>query len=123
MSETGARFEQIGRAALAGRWQLASYELGELGEIFHEDLAGSRWQGNDRLPPLAHRFATEDLAALQAAIVAHDRAAFGQAVARASATCNACHRAAAKPYIEVSESPGTEVPVMRTRISVASAAR
>lgn len=123
MAETGVRFERIGRAVLAGRWELASYDLDELGEIFHDDLAGSRWQGNDRLPPLAQRFATQDLASLASAIRAHDRTAFDQAVARAAGTCNECHRAAAKPYIEISDVAGNEVPLLRAPASVASAGR
>lgn len=122
MAETGARFERIGRAGLAGRWELASYDLDELGEIFKEDLAGSSWQGNDQLPAIAKRFESRELAALDAAIHARDRAAFDRAVAQAAATCNECHRAAQKPYIEISATPGSEVPVLDAQHQVATTA-
>lgn len=113
MAETGARFQRIGRAALAGRWELAGYDLDELGEVFKEDLASSSWQGNDKLPAIAAHFRTHELAAIDAAIHSRDRTAFARAIAGAAATCNECHRAAGKAYIEIAASPGAEVPELQ----------
>src|SRR4051812_35149488 len=36
MTQVGRRFELLGRAALAKRWELAEFELGELRETFDD---------------------------------------------------------------------------------------
>jgi len=112
MSEVGTRFERTGRAVVAGRWELADYDLGELAEVFVEDLP--RAPKPEDVPvdpaPIAAAFASKVLPSLQAAVKAHDRAAFDHAFAAAAAACNACHQAAAKPFIEVPSTPGAAVP-------------
>jgi hypothetical protein len=115
MTETGVRFARIGRAAAASRWQLAAYDLDELQEIFREDLAGSSWEGNPRLPPLAKTLQARDLPAIGAALRAGDTAKVAQAIEQAARTCNACHQAADKAFLEVSPVPGADVPVMTPR--------
>lgn len=115
MDEAGRRFHRAGRAVLAGRWDLAKYDLHELQEIFDEDLAGSSWHDKPKLPALAHKFQTEQLVALDAAVAHRDRAAFQTAAADTARACNACHKAADQAYIEVSENLGVEVPVVETK--------
>jgi hypothetical protein len=110
MDETGQRFARAGRAVLAGRWELAGYDLHELDEIFSDDLASSSWHGKPALAQLAKRFEGHEVAELAAAVRAHDRAAYEHAVADAARACNGCHRAAEMAYIEIPESLGAEVP-------------
>ena len=106
------RFGRAGRAVLAGRWELAGYDLHELDEIFADDLASSSWHGKVQLVPLAQDFASHRLPALRAAANAHDRAAYEHAAADAAHACNECHKAAEMPYIEISPMLGVEVPVI-----------
>ena len=112
MVETAMRFQRAGRAVLAGRWELAAYDIHELEEVFGEDLAASPWQNNPKLPPLAQQFHAQDLAALKVAVRAHDRVAFETAVAHAAQTCNGCHKTADMAYIEIPTLLGEEVPVI-----------
>ncbi len=112
MNEAGMRFNRVGRAVLAGRWELASYDLDELKEIFEEDLAQSSWHGKPELSQLAHRFRSENITALSAALHAHDRDASTRAVAGAARACNECHKKAEMEYIEISEKLGEQTPVV-----------
>ncbi len=112
MDEAGRRFQRSQRAAIAGRWELAKYDLHELEEIFEEDLATSSWHGKAELSERARQFQTQQLTALRTAVNARDRAAFEHAVADAARACNACHKAADQDYIEISETPGADVPVL-----------
>lgn len=115
MDEAGRRFHRAGRAGLAGRWELAKYDLHELTEIFEEDLAGSTWHGKPQVPELARRFQSEQLPSLEAAITRRDAAAFQTAVAETARACNQCHKVAAQDFIEISEIPGAETPVVERK--------
>ena len=117
MDEAGRRFQRAGRAVVAGRWDLATYDLHELDEIFDDDLAGSSWHGKAELSALAHQFQTRQLAQLQVAVRSRDRGAFEHAAADAARACNACHKKADQGYIEISESLGAEVPLVDMTIS------
>ena len=113
MSEVGARFERMGRAAAAHRRELAAFELGEIGEIFEEDLPGAEppreSQGVD-LGGVADAFRRTNLPELKAALDSKDAAAFRAAYARAAETCNGCHRASGHVFIEIPTEPGQPVP-------------
>jgi hypothetical protein len=115
MDEAGRRFQRSERAAIAGRWELAKYDLHELEEIFTEDLASSSWHGKPQLADLARTFQSQQLAALRSAVDARDHAAFEHAVADTARACNACHKAADQNYIEISERLGADVPVLDAR--------
>jgi hypothetical protein len=115
MGEAGVRFNRVGRAVLAGRWQLASYDLKELDEIFAEDLATSNWHGKPGLAELASRFHSQDLAAVTAAVRAQDRDASARAIAQVARACNECHKKADMEYIEISDQPGAEAPVVTSQ--------
>lgn len=112
MDEVGSRFNRVGRAMVAGRWELATYDLHELKEVFEEDLAGSSWHGKPQLSELAKKFQAQQITALAMAVHSHDREASQRAVADAARACNECHKAADMAYIEISETPGAEVPVV-----------
>jgi len=113
MSEVGRRFELIGRAATAHRWQLAAFELHELQEVFEDDLPHAKPPGEVTgvdLHALESIFLTTHVRELKAAIDARDDKALEKAVARAAATCNGCHEATGHAFIEVPSSPGAPVP-------------
>ncbi len=106
------RFGRAGRAVLAGRWELAGYDLHELDEIFSDDLSTSGWHGKPQLADLAKTFQAQRITALRTAANAHDRAAYEHAVADAARACNECHKAADMAYIEISATLGAEVPTV-----------
>ena len=113
MSELGRRFELVGRAAAAGRFELVRYELGEIDEIFDDDLphaAPPRVGSNVNLAGVAQAFAETNLPELNRAAAAHDRAAFAAAFNRASAVCNGCHQATGHAFIEIPGELGATVP-------------
>jgi cytochrome c556 len=116
MSEIGRRFERAGRAVAAGRWDLAGYDLDELGEVFAEDLPHAERPGDVPIDPapMAAAFAANSLPALVKAVETKDRAAFDGAFARAAAACNACHASTNKAFIEVAPTVGSEVPALAT---------
>jgi len=113
MSEVGARFERMARAASAGRRELASFELGEIEEIFEEDLpraeAPRESQGVD-LNGVADAFRRTNLPDLKSALEAKDPAAFPAAYARAAETCNGCHRVSGHVFVEIPLRPGDPIP-------------
>jgi hypothetical protein len=117
MDAIGRRFERLGRAGVARRWEFARYEVEELRESFEEI---------ERMPPpeeLEHLDMTTLIEPLvgsafrdvDSAIVRQDAAAFRAAFQAASAHCNECHDVARHPYIIVPGDPGNEVPVL-TRV-------
>jgi cytochrome c553 len=113
MSEVGRRFERVGRAAVAGRWELAGYDLGELDELFADIPTASMPEDvSIDVRPIARAFVETHPAELKKAIAAKDRAAFEAAFARAAGACNGCHQAAKLTFIEVPMKVGVAVPVI-----------
>jgi cytochrome c556 len=115
MSEVGHRFETMGRAVKARRYGLAAFELDELGEVFEEDLPHAerpKVPTEVNLEGLAEAFRQTHPPELNAAIKAHNQAAFAKAFARAAETCNGCHKTTGHQYIEVPSTPGSAVPKM-----------
>ncbi len=112
MSEVGRRFEVAGRAALAGRWELAGFELDELGEVF-EELPGAvppEETGGVNLRGLEQAFTGTNLPALRKAVGSQDAEGFASAFSGAAATCNGCHRETSHAFIEIPAEPGAGVP-------------
>ena len=113
MAELARRFETMGRAAKARRYEMASYELDEIGEIFEEDLPHAeppKVFAQVNLAGLTEAFKATHPPELDAALKGRDLPAFNRAFARAAATCNGCHVASGHPYIEIPTTPGTPVP-------------
>lgn len=112
MSEVARRFERAGRAVVAGRWDLADYDLGEIEEVFEQDIPHAERPPDVPVDPtpIAAAFAANTLPALQKAVAAHDTAAFARAYADASTACNGCHAAAAKKFIVIPSTPGVGLP-------------
>ena len=95
MSLQQMRHTKLWFAGQAGNWDLASYELDELGEGF-DDVARfypthkeSRVSPKDVLPKMA----TLALEALKKAVDKKDRAEFERAYDELTTGCNTCHQA------------------------------
>ncbi len=112
MFEVGRRFERAGRAVEAGRWALADYDVGEIEEVFGQDVPTAIMPEDVHIDllPIAREFANSVPATLHKAIASRDKAAFEAAFASASERCNACHEEAGKPFIQVPSKIGVPVP-------------
>ncbi len=112
MAEAGHRFELLGKAGVARRWELADFERSELAEVF-DDLPHAeppeKNTGADLLA-LGRGFIDGRLPDLSQSIAAHDPAVFQAAFARAAAACNGCHQASGHAFIEIPQEPGQGVP-------------
>lgn len=113
MVDVGRRFELSGRAAQAGRFELAEYEADELGETFEDELSHAALPKEGpvaTLPPLAADFAKAHPAAMKQAAHDKNRAAFETAFQKAAEACNSCHRASGHGFIEIPSVMGKAVP-------------
>ena len=113
MLAVARRFEICGKAIAAKKYELAAYQLEEIVETFRDELPAAT------PPPVpsgvnldAYKKPLLDTAVpdLEKALKGTDAAAIEAAFATASKTCNACHTAAGKPFIEVPSKPGEAVP-------------
>jgi cytochrome c553 len=115
MLQVGRRFELAGRAASANRFELAAFEVGELEELFENDMprASLPKEGpTAQIPALTKAFLDSVPPELAKAATSKDQAAFAAAFQSAAAMCNACHESAAKGFIQVPSVPGQSVPVL-----------
>ena len=113
MAEVAVRSSALGRAATAGRYELAEFERGEIEEVFEEDLPRAelpRESQGVNLGGVAQALAETNLPELKKAIESRDPAALKSAYANAAATCNACHRASGHGFVEIPIAPGQSVP-------------
>ncbi|MBX3028405.1 hypothetical protein KF840_26225 [bacterium] len=96
MGATQMRHLKLWYAGEAGNWPLASYEVDELAEGF-ADAVRYHPRHKDAPRPLTElmpEFTTAPIAALRAAIRAHDATAFVAAYDALTEGCNGCHQAA-----------------------------
>jgi hypothetical protein len=115
MVQVGRRFETAGRAAAANRFELAAFEVGELEELFENDVPRATLPKEGptaQIPAMAKAFLEAIPPELTLAASSRDRAAFAAAFRHAAAVCNACHVAATKGFIQVPSVPGQSVPVL-----------
>jgi hypothetical protein len=113
MVQVARRFEIAGRAANANRFALTEFEASEIEELFETDVPGAELPKEGptaHIPAMAKAFLETDAPDLKKAAATKDRAAFAAAFARASSSCNACHQASAKGFIQVPSEPGKGVP-------------
>jgi hypothetical protein len=95
MSLQQMRHVKLWFAGQASNWELAAYEIDELGEgfddvvMFHPTHKDSPVAPKDAIP----RMVTEPLKELRAAIDNRDSRAFEQAYDALTASCNDCHQA------------------------------
>jgi hypothetical protein len=113
MVEVARRFETAGRAANANRFELAEFEVGEIEELFEDDVPNAELPKEGptaHIPAVAKGFLEANVPELKKAAAAKDHAAFAAAFQRAASICNSCHQAAAKGFIQVPSEPGKAVP-------------
>jgi cytochrome c553 len=113
MVQVARRFEVAGKAARAGRFELAEFEVGEIGEVFEGDVPNAELPKEGptaHIPAMAKAFLDAQVPALAKAAASKDGAAFAAAFRSAAAACNACHKASAKGFIEVPSEEGKPVP-------------
>jgi hypothetical protein len=108
MLQIGHRLEQSGRAARAGRWELAAYEAQELREVYEGPLREAP------APPEIHAriepFIDSCLRPLEDAARAQDMTRFEREFETTTTGCNACHASAGVAFIEIPNAPGEEIP-------------
>jgi hypothetical protein len=115
MVQVGRRFEIAGKASVANRFELAEFEVGELGELFESDVPHARLPKEGptaQIRPMAKTFLDTAVPELQKGAASKDKAKFAVAFEHAAALCNACHTSAAKAFIQVPTVPGREVPAL-----------
>ena len=115
MVQVGRRFEVMGRAAVANRYELAAFEAGEIGELFEDDVPHAQLPKEGptaHILTMAKSFLELVPPELTKAAEAKDKAAFAAAFKHAATQCNGCHAASAKGFIEVPEVPGQSVPLL-----------
>jgi mono/diheme cytochrome c family protein len=113
MVQVARRFEIAGLAATARRFELAEFEVGELQEQFEEEVPNAELPKEGptaHIPAMAQVFLNANLPEMKKAAAAKDPVAFQDAFQRAASTCNACHQAAAKGFIQIPAVPGKAVP-------------
>lgn len=114
MGDIGRRFELFGRACDGGRFELAEYELGEIGETFEDKLGNAeppREGHPEVLPPMERDFVETELPNLQRAVASRDRSAAVAAFRQAAEACNSCHEASGHGFIEVPLEVSRAIPV------------
>ena len=104
MAETGYRYAELHWAGVDRNWDLASYQLGKI------ELTLAR--GLERRPKRAAsaKLFEGPVAVLRQALAARDGAAFDQAFAGLTASCNACHEAEQVGFMRVAP------PAVRTSV-------
>jgi hypothetical protein len=113
MADVARRFELLGRAATAGRFELADYRLGEIAEQFEKTLpqaAPPREGHPEVLPPMDSAFLQANVPDLRRALAARDRTQIAAAFERTAAACNGCHQASGHGFIEVPLAAGQSIP-------------
>jgi mono/diheme cytochrome c family protein len=113
MVQVARRFEIAGRAATANRFELAEFEVGELEELFEDDVPNSELPKEGptaHIPAVAQGFLKANLPEMKKAAATKDPVAFQDAFQRAASICNACHQASAKGFIQIPAVPGKPVP-------------
>lgn len=104
MADVARRYELVGRASAAGRFELAEYELDEISELFTDELpyaAPPREGHPEVLPAMTAAFLKTSLAGMKSALEARDRTKAAAAFERTATACNACHVASGHGFIEV----------------------
>ncbi|MBI5607563.1 MAG: hypothetical protein HY902_01630 [Deltaproteobacteria bacterium] len=112
MHEIGRRFEVLGRAAAAGRYELARYELDELNEVVEHDLPRAQApQVGDLVGAAASlRDMRLALGRLDADLKHPEPGQVRSSFALTAKACNACHASLAHGFIEIPQELGGTVP-------------
>jgi uncharacterized protein (TIGR00251 family) len=95
MSLQQMRHEKLWRAGQAGNWELAAYELDELGEGFDDVVRFHPTHKDSPLPlsDIVPKIMGQPLRSARTAVEAHDPQAFASSFDAVTAACNSCHQA------------------------------
>lgn len=118
MLDVSRRFELIGRAYKNGRLPLASYALEELEEAFRNDIPITPvppLPPGASIAPFIDAMNSVTIPALAKAFESKDDKAIVTAYENMAKTCNACHTAAGRAFIEVPTAPGEHVPKIEAK--------
>jgi hypothetical protein len=96
MGATQLRHFKLSYAGKLGNWELASYELGQIGDSL---INAARLYQN--IPVEKINMVEQPLMDLSSAIKAKDGARFASAFADLTAACNSCHEAAHVGFITI----------------------
>jgi hypothetical protein len=112
MSLQQMRHAKLWLAGRASNWDLAAYEVDELGEGFDDVVTLHPTHKDAPLAPKdgVPRFVTTPLADLRAAIARRDGPAFERAYDELTTACNACHRATNFGFNRVQRPAGNPYP-------------
>jgi hypothetical protein len=106
MSVQQMRHSKLWFAGRARNWALADYELSELKEGFDDVVKFSPTHDGVALTPIVEAIAGKEIADLDTAIKAQDRAAFASGFDKLTAACNACHQATRHAFITIQRPTG-----------------
>jgi cytochrome c553 len=113
MVEVARRFEIAGKASLANRFDLAEFEVGEIEEVFEDDVPHAELPKEGpttHIQPMAKAFLQSNVPELKKAAASHDPKTFATAFEHTATACNGCHQTSAKGFIQVPTIPGKSVP-------------
>jgi hypothetical protein len=100
MIEVEKRFERAGRAATSGHWELATYDVHELREVFDDELLPKSWNEKPPLLQESKGFVEHTLPALEAAARTHD-AGWSTTFRETVDACNHCHHVEKMDFLVV----------------------
>ncbi len=106
------RHTKLWLAGQAGNWDLAAYEIEELGEGFDDIIAFHPTHKDSPVAPkdAIPRMITEPLAEVRAAVEQKDSATFAQTYDTLTAACNNCHKATKFGFNVVGRPTGNPYP-------------
>ena len=95
------RHERLFRAAQAGTWEFAAYELGNLGGAFNRLGQAHPTEHDVSFPEMIAAVTAEPFKELNSAIQSKDGSAFAKAYGDLTDACNSCHQALNHGVVEI----------------------
>jgi cytochrome c556 len=95
------RHERLFRAAQAGNWAFAAYELGNLRGAFNRLGQAHPTEHDSSFPEMIASVTAEPFKELNSAIQSKDSAAFAKAYGDLTDACNSCHQALNHGVVEI----------------------
>jgi hypothetical protein len=95
------RHERLFRAAQAGNWEFAAYELGNLHGAFNRLGQAHPTEHDISLPQMIASVTADPFKDLNSAIQSKDGTSFGKAYGDLTDACNSCHQAFNHGVVEI----------------------
>jgi hypothetical protein len=118
MISVAHRFELLGRAQKAKRHEVALYALEEIEETFRNEIPGTALPplpAGVSITPFVQAMTDATIPEVRKALEAKDDKAFATAFDALAKTCNGCHVAAGRAFLEVPSTPGESAPRLEPR--------